>query len=122
MKPSTILAWGLRIAFATLFGLAAFSKFSGDPQYISEFAKIGFGDWFRFATATLETIGAIGLVIPRMKPWGAFVLLAVTFGATVAQLTVLHVGLLHCALIGTGLLVLIYLSFFPQQPEVGQQS
>ena len=116
MNPKIILEWSLRIAFAILFGLAAFSKFSGDAQYISEFAKVGFGDWFRFATATLETIGVIGILIPRVKPWGAFVLLGVTIGATVAQLIVIHAGLLHCALIGTGLLVLIWLAFVPQRP------
>lgn len=116
MNPKIILEWSLRIVFAILFGLSAFSKFSGDAQYIAEFAKVGFGDWFRFATATLETVGAIGILIPRVKPWGAFVLLGVTIGATVAQLTVLNAALLHCALIGSGLLVLIWLTFAPQRP------
>jgi putative oxidoreductase len=119
MTPKIILTWFLRVALAIVFALSAFQKYSGDPQYISEFAKVGFGDWLRTATAVLETLGVIGVLWPRTTSWGAGVLLSVTMGALIAQLTVLHVGWLHCAIIGAGLIALIGLTVTERRPASG---
>lgn len=119
MTPKFILMWLLRIAMAIVFALSAFQKYTGDPQYISEFAKVGFVDWFRHVTAVLETVGVIAVLVPRTTPWGAAVLLIVTISALIAQLTVLRVGWLHCVVIGAALLVLIGLSATQRQSTLG---
>jgi putative oxidoreductase len=109
MQTGKIITWVLRVSLFGLFTLSATQKFINDPQYISEFAKVGFGDWFRYVTAVLEMIGAIALLYPRTTTKGAYLLLLVTFGAFIAQITALHVGWYHCAGIAAALIALVYL-------------
>jgi putative oxidoreductase len=110
MTKKLYLTWVFRIVIAVVFALSAGQKFTSDPQYISEFAKVGFGDWFRYLTAVLEAIGVLVVLYSRTTPWGAAMLLMVTVGAWIAQVTVLNGAWYHCAIIGSGLLVLIWLT------------
>jgi putative oxidoreductase len=106
----TIATWALRIAMAGLFALSATQKLINDPQYIAEFAKLGFGDWLRYVTALLELIGVVTVLYPRTTQIGVMLLLFVTGAAFIAQLTVLHVGWLHCAAIALALGALFLLN------------
>lgn len=108
MQKNKIIVWALRIGLFGLFTLSATQKYIGDAQFISEFAKVGFGDWFRYVTAVLETIGAVAVLYPRTTTKGAYLLLLITLGAFIAQITVLHVGWYHCAGIAAVLIALIY--------------
>jgi len=50
--------------------MAGFQKISSDPQMVQVFSLIGVGSWFRYLTGTLEILGAIALVIPRLRVLG----------------------------------------------------
>jgi uncharacterized membrane protein YphA (DoxX/SURF4 family) len=108
-KPSGIVVGGIRLlklAVALAFGAAAFLKLSGDAKMVTEFGAIGFGQWFRYLTGTLELLGAVLLLVPRTAFFGALLLLGICAGALVAQLTVIHGDLIHVFVLG-GLLALI---------------
>lgn len=87
--------WIFKILVALLFLATATFKLSGNPMMVAEFDQIGLGQWFRYFTALCEAGGAILLLIPAFTGLGAAVLLAVSIGAFLAQLLVLHVDVIH---------------------------
>jgi hypothetical protein len=48
-----------------MFLMVGFFKLSGDPRLVGLFDAIGFGQWFRYVTGSLEVLGALLLLIPR---------------------------------------------------------
>ena len=56
---------------------------------VTEFGKLGLGQWFRYFTGALEVVGAIGLLIPKYSGYAALILCAVMIGAIIAVLKVL---------------------------------
>jgi putative oxidoreductase len=80
--------WILQIAAAGMFLMAGFSKFSGNPQMIELFDAIGLGQWFRYVTGSLEVLGAVLLLIPRLSGLGALLLVGVMLGAVATHLFV----------------------------------
>jgi putative oxidoreductase len=85
-----VLAWILAILLAIAFTLAGGIKLIGVPGMVQEFEQIGLGQWFRYFTGALEVSGAIGLLIPKVRFWAALQIGLVMVGATLANLTVLH--------------------------------
>ncbi len=79
----------MQIAVAAIFLFAGSKKLMADPQMVAVFAKVGFGQWFRVLTGTLEVGGAIALLVPRTAAFAAAGLAIVMVGATIAHLTVL---------------------------------
>lgn len=67
------------------------------------FAKIGFGDWFRYLTGALEVLGGLLLVIPITTRIGAGLLVAVMAGAIFFHVFVL--GDPFSSIINLGLIV-----------------
>lgn len=94
-KTKTILLWVGRILMAALFIMSGTQKLMGSPMMITNFAKYGLGDWFRYFTGTCEIVGALLLLWPKTSFYGALLLLCVLIGAFVAQLTVLHGDVIH---------------------------
>jgi putative oxidoreductase len=88
----TIAAWCLSVPLAFVFLMAGGMKLTSRPNLVEEFRVIGAGQWFRYLTGTLEVIGALGLLIPRLARGAAVLLAAVMIGAVTANLTVLHVS------------------------------
>jgi putative oxidoreductase len=82
--------WVLQIFFAAflLFASAA-PKFAGQRDAVESFAKIGWGQWFRYFTGTVEAAGAIGLLIPRLTTFAAIGLIGLMIGAVLTQVLVL---------------------------------
>lgn len=52
------------------------------------FDAIGWGQWFRYLTGTIEVAGAAGLLVPRFAPLAAILLAVVMIGAVIAHLFV----------------------------------
>ncbi len=69
-----------------MFLMVGFLKLSGNAQLVGMFEAIGFGQWFRYLTGTLEVTGAILLVIPRTSGLGALMLAGVMAGAVLTHL------------------------------------
>jgi putative oxidoreductase len=78
----------LQIAAAGMFLMVGFLKLSGNAQLVGLFEAIGFGQWFRYLTGTLEVAGAILLLIPRTSGLGALMLAGVMAGAVMTRLFV----------------------------------
>ena len=80
--------WILQIGAAGMFLMGGFIKLSGDPRMVELFEAIGFGQWFRYVTGSLEVLGAVLLLIPRTSGLGALMLAGVMAAAVVTHLFV----------------------------------
>src|SRR5258706_8157266 len=80
--------WILQIGAAGMFLMVGFLKLSGDPQLVGLFDAIGLGQWFRYLTGSLEVLGAILLLIPRLSGLGALLLVWVMLGAVATHVFV----------------------------------
>jgi putative oxidoreductase len=85
-----IIAWILTIFLLIVFTSAGGAKLVNSPAMVREFAQVGLGQWFRYFTGILEISGAIGLLVPSVRFWAALQIALVMVGATLANLTVLH--------------------------------
>lgn len=88
-KGILILIWILSILEAALFLSVGIPKILSVPIMVTEFGKIGLGQWFRYFTGILEIIGAIGLLIPKYSGYAALLLCAIMVGAIITILKVL---------------------------------
>jgi putative oxidoreductase len=78
--------WILQILVALFFLGAASGKLTGDPQMVAAFERIGIGQWFRHATGLIEAAAAILLLVPRLVPVGALLLVCTMTGAVATHL------------------------------------
>jgi uncharacterized membrane protein YphA (DoxX/SURF4 family) len=89
-KAANIALWVVQILLALAFIAAASGKLLGNPDMVALYKAIGIGQWFRFVTGLLELTGAILIVIPRTKFFGAALLGMIMVGAVLAHLFILH--------------------------------
>ena len=87
-KIMNVVLWILQIGAAGMFLMVGFLKLSGDPQMVALFQAIGLGQWFRYVTGSLEVLGALLLLIPRLSGLGALLLMGVMLGAVPTHLFV----------------------------------
>lgn len=85
-KASKIIIWVLVSLLAALFLLSAVPKFI-DEGWIHRFASWGYSEIFLYIIATLEALGAIGLLMPKTSPWAAAGLIGIMIGAIYIHLT-----------------------------------
>jgi uncharacterized membrane protein YphA (DoxX/SURF4 family) len=83
--------WVVRAAVAFVFVSSGLEKFSIGPgaEWIKMFARIGWGDWFRYLTGGLEIAGGILLMLPSLSTAGAALLAACMVGAVFFHIFVL---------------------------------
>lgn len=96
----TIALWIVKVLLALAFAAAGFFKLSGQPMMVDEFAKIGFGQGFRYLTGAIELVSAILIVIPRTALVGALGLCGICAGAFIAQIGPLHGDVIHTLVLG----------------------
>lgn len=89
-KAWNIALWVVQILLALAFVGAASGKLLGNPEMVGLYEVIGIGQWFRCVTGLLELTGAILIVIPRTKFFGAGLLGMVMVGAVLTHLFILH--------------------------------
>jgi len=87
-----IAGWILVVLLALLFVPIGGMKLLGVPAAVKEFDMIGFGQWFRYVTGTLELSGAIGLLIPKYRFWAALLIATIMLCATGINIWILHVS------------------------------
>ena len=80
--------WILQIGAAGMFLMVGFFKLSGDPRMVGLFDAIGFGQWFRYVTGSLEVLGAVLLLIPWLSGLAALLLVGTMLGAVATHLFV----------------------------------
>ncbi len=80
---------GIKGLLSLAFAAAGIAKLMGVQMMVDEFALIGFGQWFRYATGIIELGSAILLWVPGMAAIGAGLLVCTMIGALIAHATVL---------------------------------
>ncbi len=83
MRRSTI--YGLQALFGLLFVAAGAAKLAGAGVMVHEFEVIGLGQWFRFLAGSLEIVGGLCLLVPRVALLGAVLVGSLMIGATGAM-------------------------------------
>ncbi len=90
-KTTNILYWGARIIAAIILLQTLFFKFTGAPESIYIFTKVGMEPWGRIAVGILELIAAIMLLLPKTAWLGAGLALGLMVGAIGMHLTILGI-------------------------------
>jgi putative oxidoreductase len=85
----TVGLWVLQVVTAVAFLVAGVAKLTGQPEMVETFEKVGVGQWFRYVTGAIEIGSAIVLLIPRLAPAGAALLVCTMAGAVLSHLLVL---------------------------------
>jgi putative oxidoreductase len=80
----------IELILAAVFALVGGAKLFGRPDMVALFRDIGFGQWFRYVTGTVEVTGAALLIIPLLSGGAAILLGAVMIAATLIELLLLH--------------------------------
>jgi uncharacterized membrane protein YphA (DoxX/SURF4 family) len=91
MKLKIILSWALRIVAALILLQTLYFKFTGHPESVALFTKLGVEPWGRIGTGVIELIAGILLLIPSTVFVGAFLGVGLMAGAIVSHLTVIGV-------------------------------
>jgi putative oxidoreductase len=80
----------LRISVALVFAGTGLEKFSSDATsyWVHVFTAIGLGQWFRYFTGVVETLGGLLFLIPRATTLGAALLISSMVGAMVVHVVV----------------------------------
>jgi putative oxidoreductase len=89
-KGANIALWVLQGLLALAFVGAASGKLLGKPDMVALFEAVGVGQWFRYVTGLMELTGALLIVVPRTKFFGAALLSVVMVGAVLTHLFILH--------------------------------
>lgn len=90
-----IASWIAQVLAALIMGQTLFFKFTGAPETVYIFSKVGLGDLGRFGSACSELAAAILLLIPvpRLNALGAALGMGVMFGAIASHLTKLGIAI-----------------------------
>ncbi|MCB1237714.1 MAG: DoxX family protein [Verrucomicrobiae bacterium] len=91
MKKGRLLELILRLAAAGIFAQTLFYKFTGAPESVEIFSKLGVEPWGRWAAGVSELVAAILLLTPRFAWCGAALGLGVIGGAILSHLFVLGI-------------------------------
>jgi len=126
-KPQRIASWLCRIAAAVILLQTLFFKFTGAPESVYIFTKVGMEPWGRYGSGGAELVAAILLLTPRFAWAGALLALGVISGAIASHLTVLGIevqgdhGLLFALALGvfitSALVVFLHRNQIPFLPE-----
>lgn len=92
MAIKKIISWVLRIAAAVILLQTLYFKFTGHPESVELFSKLGVEPWGRIGTGVIELIASILLLIPSTVFIGAFVGIGLMAGAILSHLTVIGIA------------------------------
>jgi len=73
-KARRVATWILRILVGLAFLGIGIEKLTGTMGTIPFFDAIGWGQWFRYVSGAMDTIGALLIFIPRWTSLGAFII------------------------------------------------
>ena len=90
-KTTTIISWLLRIAAAIILLQTLYFKFTGHPESVELFTKLGVEPWGRIGTGVIELITSILLLIPATAFIGAFLGVGLMAGAILSHLLVIGI-------------------------------
>jgi putative oxidoreductase len=85
-RVALVALWLTQIALAAMFMFTGGLKLTGAPQLVALFDAIGIGQWFRYATGSIEVVSAVALLVPAWAAFGALLLIPTMAGAVVTHL------------------------------------
>jgi putative oxidoreductase len=90
-KTTRIIDWLFRIAIAVILLQTLYFKFSGHPESVALFSKLGVEPWGRIGTGVIELIAGILILIPATALIGAGLSLGLMAGAIASHLFVIGI-------------------------------
>jgi putative oxidoreductase len=91
MKAKNITSLILRIAAAAILLQTLYFKFTGHPESVELFTKLGVEPWGRIGTGVIELITGMLLLVPATAFIGAFLGIGLMSGAILSHLTVIGI-------------------------------
>jgi len=91
MKAKTIISGLLRIVAAFILLQTLYFKFTGQPESVYIFSKLGMEPWGRIASGVAELLASILLLVPSAIVIGALLAAGIMFGALAAHLFILGI-------------------------------
>jgi putative oxidoreductase len=85
-RVTLVALWLTQIALAAMFMFTGGLKLIGAPQLVALFDAIGIGQWFRYATGSIEVVSAVALLVPAWAAFGALLLIPTMVGAVATHL------------------------------------
>jgi len=73
-KVRRIFTWVLRVLLGLAFLAIGIEKLTGTQGTIPFFDAIGWGQWFRYASGALDTVGALLIFVPLWTSYGALII------------------------------------------------
>ncbi|PJE95961.1 DoxX family protein [Streptomyces carminius] len=89
----------IQVLLVPFYLAAGSAKLAGAEKMIEFFDQIGAGHWLRYLTGTVEVIGALGLLVPRLTGLAALGLTGLMTGAVITNLITGTPSLLAFALL-----------------------
>jgi hypothetical protein len=94
-KPQLVVSWICRLVAAVILLQTLYFKFTGAPESVYIFTKVGLEPWGRIGSGVVELIAAVLILWPGLSWLGAGLALGVIGGAIVSHLTVLGVVVMN---------------------------
>jgi putative oxidoreductase len=91
MNAKNITSWVLRIVAAIILLQTLYFKFTGHPESVELFTKLGVEPWGRIGTGIIELMAGILLLIPATAFLGAFIGVGLMSGAILSHITVIGI-------------------------------
>ena len=92
MQQSTrIIDWLFRIAIAVILLQTLYFKFTGHPESVALFSKLGVEPWGRIGTGVIELIAGLLILVPATALIGAGLSLGLMAGAIASHLFVIGI-------------------------------
>ncbi len=91
MSFKIIISWLLRVAAAVILLQTLYFKFTGHPESVELFTKLGVEPWGRVGTGIIELITGILLLIPSTAFIGAALGIGLMSGAVLSHIAVIGI-------------------------------
>jgi putative oxidoreductase len=91
MKRGNIIQWALRIVAAVILFQTLYFKFTGHPESVELFSKLGVEPWGRIGTGVIELLTGVLLLLPSTVVFGALLGIGLMLGAIASHLMVIGI-------------------------------
>lgn len=92
MTIKNAVTWLLRIVAAVILLQTLYFKFTGHPESVALFTKLGVEPWGRIGTGVIELVAGILLLLPATVFIGAFLGIGLMSGAILSHLTIIGIS------------------------------
>ena len=94
-KTQNLVSWLLQATVAVILLQTLYFKFTGAPESVYIFTKLGLEPWGRIGSGVVELLAAILLLLPATVTLGAILSLGVIAGAIMSHLTKLGIVVIN---------------------------